>query len=163
VLAGHRGEGAIEILGAGHLDGLKLQMPGPRRRLGFLVVEHRASHIGIPEHRHPGEPGHGFPQQLEPFPAELRRDIAEPGDISAGAREAGHEPGPDRIEAVRHDDRDRRRFSLECRRRHVVACDDHLDLVAHELAGELRKSLGPGLAVAHPQHERFPFDIPKLA
>src|SRR4030095_12663614 len=50
-------EGAIEVLGAGHLNGLELQAQRTCRLLHFLVVEQIAPDVGISEHRHAGERG----------------------------------------------------------------------------------------------------------
>ena len=141
---------------------MELQTPGTSRALHFLVVKHVAPDIGIPEKRHAGDPGGDFPQQLQPLPAELRRDIAKPGDISAGAGEARYEPGPDRITAVDHHDRDRLSLSFDRRSRHIGDRHDYVHLEAHQLPCELRKSFESGLAVATLQDERFPFDVAKL-
>src|SRR5262245_43149079 len=132
------------------------------RTLRFFVIKHGATNIGIPDKRHAGDSGYDFPQQLQPLPTELRRDTTEAGDISAGAREARHESGPDWIATVAHYDWDRLSLSFDRRNRHICGRHDHVHLEAHQLPRKLRKSFGSGLAVAKLQDEGFPFDIAKL-
>src|SRR5215813_1256132 len=64
-------EGAIEVLNAGHLLGLKLELQGTSGRFRFLVFEYGAPDVGVPESRHADKPGNGFLEKLEPLPAEL--------------------------------------------------------------------------------------------
>jgi hypothetical protein len=110
-----------------------------------------------------GESGDGFLQQRQPLPAELRRDSAEPGDVSAGACKARHEPRPDWIVAGRHHDRDGLSLSFDRRNHRIGAPYDHVRFEGHQLPREPRKSLDPGLAVANLENESLPFDVAKLA
>ena len=81
---------------------------------------------------------------------------------SSRAGEAPHEPGPDRIAAARHHDRDRPGLSFDRGDRRICGRHDHVHLEAHQLPCELQKSFGLALAVAKLQGERFPFDMAKL-
>src|SRR5262249_20794536 len=98
----------------------------------------------------------------QPLPTEIWRHIAESCDIAAGAREARHEPGPDRIAAVCHHNRDRLSLSFDRRNRKICTRHDHVQLDAHQLPREVRKPWGYALAVANLQEESFPFDVAKL-
>src|SRR5262249_62045512 len=120
------------------------------------------SDVGIPEQRYAGEPGDDFPEELQALPTEFRRDIAEPGDISAGVRETRYETGLYRIGTERHHDRDRPSLSFERGNRRIVVCDEHLHLDAHGLPCELRKSFQFALAVAKLPSGRFPFSLTTL-
>src|SRR5262249_1347531 len=104
-----------------------------------------------------------FPQQLQPLPAEVRGDSAVAGDISAGACEARYEPGPDRIAADCHHDRDRLSLSFDRRDHHICGRHDQIHLEAYQLSRQLRQSFSSGLAVANLQDDGFPFDIAKLS
>jgi hypothetical protein len=141
---------------------LKLQTLRTGRTLGFSVVKHRAPDVGIPEKRYSGEPGDDFSQQLQPLPAQLRGHKAVAGDISAGACETRHEPGPDRITADCHHNRDCLSFSFDRRNRHICGRHDHIYLEAYQLPRQLRQSFSSRLAVAKLQDDGFPFDIAKL-
>src|SRR5215831_11856055 len=131
-------------------------------RLGFFVIEHGAAGVGVPDKRHAGEPGHDFPQELQPLAAEIRRDIGEARDIAARAREARHEPGPDRIDTVDHYDRDRPSLASGRCDRLIGARHDHVDLPSHQLPRKRRKSFALALAVAKLQAERLPLDVAQL-
>src|SRR5207245_7329750 len=96
-------------------DRLKLQMQRTGRAFRLLVVKHGAPDRWIPENRDSGEPGDDLPQELQSLPAELRGHRAVAGDVSAGARQARDEPGPDRIGAVGHHDRDGLSLLLDLR------------------------------------------------
>src|SRR5262249_25311267 len=131
-------------------------------RLGFFVIEHGAAGVGVPDKRHAGEPGHDFPQELQPLAAEIRRDIGEARDIAPRTREARHEPGPDRIDTVDHHDRDRPGLSSGRRDRLVGARHDHVDLPRPQLPHKPPQSLALALAVAEFQDERLALDVAKL-
>src|SRR4029434_2926902 len=162
VLIGDGREGAIEVFSTGELDRLELQVVGTGRGLDLLVVKQSSTNVRIPDQRKAGNPGDSFAQQLQPLPAEFGRDIAEPSDIPAGAREAGDEPSPDGIDTVRHHDRDRLSLSFDRRRRRIVARYDHVRFEATQLSRELWKSFGSGLTVTNCQSDRCPLDIAQL-
>src|SRR4029077_16800227 len=69
---------------------------------------------GIQHHRHRGYLGDDFLEQLESFPAQIRRNNAEPGGIPAWPRKTLHETSSDRIADDRHDNRYRSGRALEC-------------------------------------------------
>jgi hypothetical protein len=67
--------------------------------------------------------------------------LRQPGNVAAGARDVPDEPGPDGIESVNHDDRDRR-GDLLCRDDLWVATrHDDVDLEPDQVLGELREPL----------------------
>src|SRR2546427_675530 len=74
---------------------------------------------GLREKGHAGRPGDGFHAQPQPLPAEPGGDSAVAGDIPPGARKTRNYPGPDRIAAYRHDDRDRLSLSFDRRNRYI--------------------------------------------
>src|SRR5258707_13241214 len=66
-----------------------------------------------------------FLQQLEPLAVELVAGVlGEPGDVPARSRQSGDEPGTDRINAVTHDNRDRRGRLHSSNRIRSVSCRD---------------------------------------
>jgi hypothetical protein len=99
---------------------------------------------------------------LQPLPGEFRGHRAETCHISAGAREARHEPGPERIGARRHHDRDRPSLLSDRRNRNICRCHDDVHLEAHQLTRQVGKSFGPTLGRAKLQDERFPVDMAKV-
>ena len=141
------------VLGGGHRGRVASGAARPSvqarpRVLQARVVEHRAPDVGIPEKRYAGETGNDFPQQLQSLPTEFRGDSAEPGDISAGACEARHEPGSDRIGTDRHHDRDRPGLPFDRGNHLIRARHDDVHLEAHQLPCDPRKSFGFALAVS---------------
>jgi hypothetical protein len=62
----------IQVCGAGHFDGLKLEVERNGGRLRLLVIEDGTPGVGIPEKRHAGKARDHFPQKLEPLPTEIR-------------------------------------------------------------------------------------------
>src|SRR5262249_40897263 len=102
-----------------------------------LTFEHGATRVWVPDKHHAGEPGHELPQELQPLPAKIRGNIAEPGDIPAGVRETCHEPGANWVGGVCHHDRNRPGLSFDRGNRSICACNDHVGLEGHELPSEL--------------------------
>jgi len=132
-------EGALDILGTSHFDGLEVQTQRTGRPLHLFEVEDGARGVRIPEQRQPGEPGHDFTEQLQQLGTEARVHGGHAGDISAGVREARNQPGADRIGAVRHHDRDGLRVLGDRRDRTVRGRHDHAHLEAHQFPGVLVK------------------------
>src|SRR6185503_12292103 len=104
------------------------------RVLRLLVVEYGAPNVRIPADRDSGEAGDNLLQKLQSLPAELRRHAAITGDVSARTCQAHDEPGPDRIGAVGHHDRDRLRLLLDGRNPFIGGRDDDVRLDAHQLS-----------------------------
>ena len=82
--------------------------------------------------------------------------------FSTRAREACHEPRPDRIGTQGHHDRDRSRLSPDRRGRRIGRRHNHVRFQAHELPGKLGKSLRSAVPVASLEDEGFAFHMTKL-
>src|SRR5262249_9672661 len=141
---------------------MKLETQRTGRTLRLVIVEHGTPDIGIPKKRHTGEPGDSFLKQLQPLPAELRGDIAEAGDVAAGTREARDEPGPERIGADRHHNRNRMSLLFGRRNGRISGRHDHVHLEAYQLPREVWKTFGPGFGMAKLKAECLAFDMAKL-
>ena len=53
-----------------------------------------------PQHRHTGELGNGFLENLQSFACQHRRNVCEPGDVTSGSRETVNQPDRNRITQV---------------------------------------------------------------
>jgi hypothetical protein len=106
--------------------------------------------------------GNKFLQEPQALPAELRRHATITGDVSARACQAHDEPGPDRIGAVGHHDRDRLRLLLDRRNPFIGGRHDDVDLDSHELGGGLGESLTLELAEPLFEDNVSPFHISPL-
>src|SRR5215467_1087163 len=105
--------------------------------LRLVVVEHGTPDIGISKKRHPCQPKDSPLEQLQLLPPELRRDIAETGDIAAGARETRDEPGRERIGADGHHNGNRLSLLFGRRYGQISGHHDHVHLEAYQLSREV--------------------------
>ena len=79
---------------------------------------------------------HQLGDQLDPLLPELRVEVGDPGKVAARARETGHQPGLNRVDASHKDDWDYRRRILS--RKGLVgaaACCDNVDLMVDKIGG----------------------------
>ena len=101
---------------------------------------------GVYQHRDSGKPRHRLFEKLQLLADHLDGEGGHAGDVSAGPRQAGHEPAPERIAMIRHDDGDggRRPFGRAGR---ICCRHDHVDLELSQLGREGRESFGSPLRV----------------
>jgi hypothetical protein len=102
-------ESTGEVAGSPRFQQLKLHLQQPRRDLCLFQLERLRWNSWIREHGHAGDSGNRLLEQLQPLADQLRRESGHSSDVSPRPRQAGHEPTPDRIVMIRHDDGDRRR------------------------------------------------------
>jgi len=118
---------------------------------------------GIEHHCHRGYVGNDFSEQFEPFPAQIRRNNAEPGGIPTWPRETVHQTGSDRIADDCHDNRYRSGRALERLGSRRSTRDDDFDIAPHELRGELRKPLDSILSPFPLDLDRLPLEIAEVS
>jgi hypothetical protein len=104
VLPGHGDKGALEFAKFSHFKRLQRQADCRGRCLQFLQYQHIGSVGRIMEDRHAGSLGDNSFQEFQPFPAQFGADAGQPGDVPARSRDAGDEPGANRIGYARDDD-----------------------------------------------------------
>lgn len=82
--------------------------------------------------------------------------------VPAGARQARDKPGPDRIGAVGHDDRNRPSLLLDRRDPLIGGGHDDIHLEAHQLGRDMGDPLGPGFAQSALEDDVLPLHVPVL-
>ena len=107
-----------------------------RRLLDPLNFQRDERAIDIAKDGHSIESGHDFTQQFKSKAAKIGRQVRQTGDIAARARQAGDQPGPDRVSS-------RSKYDWDCRRRFLDghgsrgACrDDDIDLALNKFGRE---------------------------
>ena len=143
VLLRHRGEGAVQVCGAPHIEPQQRHVQRLGRDFHGLEGLSHSGVVRIREDRHPAQARDRILEQLEPFRRELGNEERVAGDVAAGAREARDDARSNGVADVGHDHRNRiRRGCLlrgegaRCRVRH-----DDIHLEPDELGGELGKTV----------------------
>jgi hypothetical protein len=142
-----RRERCLDVLELAYFDRLQ---PNPEARSGHLrVLEVRIGVIGIPHHRDSREARHHFAQEFEPLAGQLGKKKSEPGQVAARMREAGYDPGADRIQA--HDSHDGNGLGGVLSEGDDIAayCVDEVRPNLNQILGERLKALA--LAVGIPK------------
>jgi hypothetical protein len=85
-----------------------------------------------------------------------------PGDIATRSGQSGSEAFADRITTEGHHDRDRPRCLLDGSYRWGRRGDDHVDVEADELGGEVGESFETAVRVAGVDHDALSLDVAEL-
>ena len=101
-------------------------------------------------------------EQLQPFADQLWCESGQSRNVSARVRQAGHEPTPDRIVMIRHDDGDPRRGALGRLRRGCGPRDDDVHVEPNQLGRESGESVGPVPIPPALDKDVLALDVPQL-
>ena len=103
-LPGNRDKGALELAKFSHFKRLRSgRAPGPLPAVPSIAA--RIGSVGrIMEDRHAGSRGDNSFHEFQPFPAQFGANAGQPGNVPARSRNAGDEPGANRIGYARDDD-----------------------------------------------------------
>src|SRR5207249_11545687 len=139
---------------------LSFEMPGPPSALPSGDDLERAGRV--PEDGHAGEPGNHLPQQLEPLSFQVRRNPAQPCDVSAGVREALDKTRANGIADGEHYEGNRRRRLLDGEGSRRASGTEYIDRLGDQLANESGKaiilSFGPSIL----DQDVFPLDVAEV-
>lgn len=118
--------------------------------------------VGVPKNQHPRDVGEGVFEQLQPLPAQLGRENAEPRDIASWSSQARDDTVRDRITHAHEYDRDRAGRVLGGQNPRRAGGDDHVDLLLDELGGESGQEIEPSLCVPILDAQVLSLDVTEL-
>ena len=99
-------DAALDLRGVAQADRRHFDAERAPQRLNGAELRGAGGIAGIAEHRRAHCVGCDLPQQLQPFAADVEFEIAEPGGVAAGVRQALHKPEADRVSDLDEHDRD---------------------------------------------------------
>src|SRR5712692_661185 len=138
----HRGECAVELVGAARRDGSKLHSQRPGDARDFLQSRHVRWIGRIPQHGHPGDARHDLLEQRQTLAHYVQAgDDRQAGHVPARSCKAGDQPLRDRVAAAHEDNRDRRACVLGCPCRGWAQGQDDVHSGTDEVGREVREPL----------------------